>query len=248
MVLTDRLHPESLEFADQAAVDAALDEAESLSSQIFKALKSEILSCRLEPGSTINESALARRLGVSRTPVREALARLLQTGLIRARQGTGHTVTPITLRDVQEVYHLRSLLEGEAAALAAVNISHSELEQLELLQQNLRHSQSIASDEERRLQYVDANYQFHWIVARAADNDRLERFITALMEEAARYVFIESAAVGNQGIEESEDIIEALKRRSPSDARSSMVRHIQNTYQRVVDTVISAGSTWLSID
>ncbi len=248
MTLNNLLHHETLESAEATEAEPALDEAKNLSSQIFEGLKKEILSCRLKPGSTINESALARRFGVSRTPVREALARLHQTGLIRAEQGSGYTVTPITIRDVQEVYFLRALLEGEAAGLAADNISERELEQLDRLQHHQLRSKFTTSEEEQRLQYVNANYHFHLIVAQAANNTRLERFISSLMEEAARYVFIESAVVGNQGIKESEDIVDALRRRSSSDARDRMARHIQNTYQRVVDTMISAGSAWLSND
>jgi DNA-binding GntR family transcriptional regulator len=151
------------------------------------------------------------------------------------------------MRDVHEVYMLRIILEGEAAALATPKIATTTLDALSELMESISQAQLEDADEQQRLTYVDANTRFHLTIARETDNTRLARFIASLMEEASRYVFIESEAVGKRGIEETLRVLEAMYERNPEKARREMVDHIQNTYRRVADAIITGNNSWLHL-
>ena len=94
------------------------DAEPSLSDQAYDAIRSAILICALAPGEAISESTLASRYGVGKAPVRAALSRLRQEGLVSASPRRSYVVAPITLRDVQELYALRLILEPATARRA----------------------------------------------------------------------------------------------------------------------------------
>src|SRR5918997_618134 len=106
---------------------------QSLTKRTYEALKQDVLTCALRPGAQIFEAELATRYGTSKTPVREALSTLVQEGLVQVLPRRGYLVAPITLRDVQEVFQLRLLLETAAAELAAEHITEEALRQLNAL-------------------------------------------------------------------------------------------------------------------
>src|SRR5918999_630461 len=135
----------------------------SLARRAYESLKQDILTCLLRPGTQIFEGELAARYGTSKTPVREALNLLGQEGLVQVLPRRGYLVAPITLRDVQEVFQLRLLLETAAAELAAEHITEEGLRQLRALvavRYTYRDRASYA-------RFLRANRDFHIAVAQA---------------------------------------------------------------------------------
>ena len=159
-----------------------VDVPPSLTEQAVSLLRREILTTRLRPGATLSEAMVAQQLGLGKAPVRAALARLAEEGLVQAVPRRGWTVSLVTIRDIHEVFGLRLLLEPEAARLAAGRVD-AEL---------LRRLDSICAcgyrpdDEESTHAFLDANKAFHVALAELSGNGRLARQIDRLLDESTR--------------------------------------------------------------
>src|SRR5438445_603484 len=105
----------------------------SLTARVYQDLKRDIMTCALRPGAEVYEGQLAERYGVSKTPIREALNTLRQEGYVRVLPRRGYVVAPVSVEDVQEVFHVRLLLEPSAAELAAQRVSGEQLVELRRL-------------------------------------------------------------------------------------------------------------------
>src|SRR5690606_10251453 len=107
--------------------------SKSLTEQAYATLRERVITGELSPGVEVSEPELAEQLLMSKTPVREALARLCVEGLMEAFPRRGYRVTPVTLKDMNDLFAVRGVLEGTAAAFAAQNLSEEELEALSRL-------------------------------------------------------------------------------------------------------------------
>jgi DNA-binding GntR family transcriptional regulator len=213
---------------------------QKLSDQVYQSIKKDILKHELVPGDRVIEGDLAHRYGVSRTPIREALKRLSQDGFVKPYPNHGYTVATITVRDVQEVFKLRIMLEGEAVALATPLISESNLNQLrDTLTKNLEMTQSDNSLSP--IDYLASNNEFHLNVARASGNLHLVKIISHLLDESNRIIHAKINVVGKKGIEESLGVIEAMRSRDTTLASQSMQEHIQAVYDRIMNAIWAGG-------
>ena len=136
-----------------------------------------ILDGRLEPGSRLKEEELARELGISRTPVREALLMLQADGLIVAEPNRGAVVRTHDADDLRDLYQLRALLEGYATRLAATRMSDDETGRL---RESCDRFDAIADDDVREL--VKENLLFHSAIHSAADSARLSWMVQRVIE------------------------------------------------------------------
>ncbi|WP_245524388.1 GntR family transcriptional regulator [Methylobacterium nonmethylotrophicum] len=147
--------------------------------QVARRLTDAIVQGRLAPGAKVAEAAVARELGISRAPVREA-ARLLESqGLLRASPRRGFFVRELSARDVDELYDLRLCVERHAAVEAARRLTPS-------LRDALRRQLALMRELARRddpVAIVEADYQFHRLVCEAAGNARLLRLFDGLASE-----------------------------------------------------------------
>ena len=199
-----------------------------LTDRVFELLKREIVTGGLKPGEAFNEGAMAKRFNASRTPIREACNRLRDAGLLVAVANKGYTVAPITVKDVLDVYQLRSVVEPVCAEYAARNLSAEDVGELEsLLQPELDHPEN-----ESHLALIDLNKAFHLRLAQATKNDRIVSLIDSLLLAAARmdYAFMDlypSAWTGHV------EILAGLKAHDASKARRAMYRHVQLSQQRM---------------
>ncbi len=155
----------------------------SLVSDAYSHLKEEIRTNRLPPGYQAPEPEIALRLGMSRTPVREALIRLEAEGLVELIPRRGARVLPISAEDMKEIYEILTALEPEAAAsVAARGPSNADLAPLE----------SAAKDMEAALEaddldaWAEADDQFHSILLQINGNGRMHAFVTSLYDQAHR--------------------------------------------------------------
>ncbi len=207
---------------------------------VYERIRKEIADGTLPPGEWIREGSLAEALGVSRTPVREALNALAAEGVVEIVRYRGARVSSWTVRDVEEVYNLRALLEGEGARLAAERAEPALLTELRGYEQSfaaasqelseLRARGDGASDAAERAltAAVEANEALHRGVLEAAMSPRLVALLASvssapLVTLALRYYSDADLARSRAG---HHDIMLALEQRDPTLAEAAMRSHI----------------------
>lgn len=213
------------------------------SARVFHALKDDIIAGRIAPGDVLHEAALGRRFGVSKSPVRDALSVLRAEGYVQAIRNRGYVVTNVSVRDVNEVFQLRTLLEAEGAALAALRCTPDQVAELEAIVAAAMQSPAGAEPST----YVNLNKRFHLIIAEAAGSRLLARLIDELLEQSARVVALSAQTrPGPDPViaQEAEQIIAAIGARDATAARTAMARHIESTRRRILslDAGLSHGS------
>lgn len=187
------------------------------------------------------ESQLAEEFGVSKTPVREALSLLSQAGFVDVIPHQGYRVTPITVQDIHEVYELRAIFEGEAAALAAqratpeeVEVLRSKLNQMDL-ELDAKETQVTALD----IIWIDD--AFHVGIAGLTGNRRLAAAIQRLLREAMRLRFTDPHESPQGMLAEgktSDAIYDALGQGDAQEARQLMLEHIMHSRDRVLQSLL----------
>jgi DNA-binding GntR family transcriptional regulator len=193
----------------------------------YENLRAAIQRGEIQPGERLREVELAGRLGVSRTPVREALKRLETEGLVSFAPRRGLVVAQLDQQQVHELYALREVLEGAAAAFAARHASEYEIEALQdLLRRHEEAGRSTA-------QLVEINRHFHATLYRAARNRYLLEALTSLQSSLALLRETTYAAEGRPttALEEHREIARAVRRRDAASAEEAARRHIRNAEQ-----------------
>jgi DNA-binding GntR family transcriptional regulator len=203
------------------SVIADIPAPKNLSDQAVEALRHDILTCRLMPGAAISESLVTERLSFGRAPVRAALARLAEEGLVQAQPRRGWVVSMVTIRDIHEVFDLRLLLEPEGARRAAGRVGDAT---------TLRRLDGVcgrgyrAGDHDSALAFLAANRDFHVAVAALSGNQRLERQIARLLDEATRMLVLGLARRDRSGemAHEHRALISALAAGDAAEAAEQM--------------------------
>ena len=204
---------------------------------VYRHLKDLLLSGRFAPGERLSEPLLAQELGVSRTPVREALMRLAEEGLVELVPGRGARVRVFAPEEVEEVYGVRALLEGEAAREAALRAMPWELDALE---ERLR-----AIDEASPEDYPEQmrrDLEFHRALVRLSGNKTLYRLYEDLLSSLA----LVRSALPTLSQEETtrkehRAILEALRRRDPEGAKRAVEAHVFRFRDLVVGRLRKGG-------
>ena len=196
----------------------------SLQKEIHIKLKDGIIEGELRPGEKLSEIELARKLRVSRTPIREAFRQLQTEGYITVFPNRGAFVSKLPPEKIQEIYNLIELLEGYGAELAAVNIADSELDQLRKLQKRL-----IACAKRKKYKdYVEANTQFHGLITQLSGNRTLSSVTAELRARVYRYRLTSVTIPGYLGQYASDHgkIIDSMIKRDPVRAKKFMREHV----------------------
>lgn len=191
----------------------------------YDEIRERILRGELLPGLWLREEELATALGVSRTPVREALGRLHAEGLVELAPNRGAQVAQWPDEDLTEIFSLRALLEGFGAALAARKVTDGQIEELESLAAEMEEAVAAGADPER---LAPSHRAFHLLVARAAANKRLEMVIANVTQLA--WMQHTLAHYGKEQVDRSmaqhREILVALRTRNPEWARALMEAHV----------------------
>lgn len=191
--------------------------------EVYGCIRADIISGTLKQGEIINEGMLAQKYGVSRTPTREALLTLVAEGLLSSLPRAGYMVTPITIRDVQEAFHLREILELEAARLAAHQIT---LEQLQVLEAKKMGVPTYLNPQ--------FNREFHFTIALASGNLRLARLIDQLLDDMERMLVYDPHISQPHDPAEHQHIIDALRAGDAAAAQEAMCAHLRMVKSRVL--------------
>lgn len=222
--------------------------AHSLVDTLAERIEAAIISGDLQPGSKLSEQALAASLGVSRGPLREAIRRLEGRKLLQRTPNIGVHVASLSPSDLYEILQVREALEGMACALAARNMSDSELEALsDLLDQ---HQQQKSVQEGTGYYQESKDFDFHFRIVKGSRNVRLVQMLCEDLYYLLRvYRYKSSTKPGRakQALREHKDIVAALKRRDPVEAESKMRLHIANARQYVEEQMREAATRKQSV-
>lgn len=195
----------------------------SIADGVFEHLREQIISGELAPGQKLTEQELSESLGVSRTPVREALRLLLGEYLVEQRNSGGFSVTHVSADDIVETYNVRALLEGLMARDATTKATAEDFEQLWKLIGEMR---VVADDGEAVAQ---VSRQFHKRIAVIASNRWAESALKQLTSQIDRFRTL--AAHGRrrpqESVAEHVEILKAMERGDAREAESLMCRHIE---------------------
>lgn len=203
----------------------------SLADQVFERLETEILSGQYPRGEILTEMKLCQALGVSRTPVREALRRLQQEHILE-ETGKGLMVLGITPEDLEDILELRLRTEGLAAARCAEKITDEQLKQLkETLELQEFYLTKHDSD---HIKGMDS--QFHELIYTFSGSTVLYDTLTPLHKKAQRYRkrSVENNSRAKASVEEHRAIYEAIASRDPEAASKAMLLHTQNAKNHIM--------------
>lgn len=193
----------------------------------YKLIKEAIIARTFAPGQFLSENELSRNLGVSRTPIREALQTLEVEGFVRLIPRKGAQVTEISLKDVDEVYELRLVLECLAGEKL---IQHKDEICLQLMKDVLK-TQIRIMDEKDPVKFIAADREFHLALIRAARNERMYRFYDSLRDHILRLGIeaVQSPGRFVEVIKEHQAVIAGLENGSYEEFKAAIGEHISIT-------------------
>lgn len=204
----------------------------SLADQVYERLETDILSGKYKRGEVLTELKISETLGVSRTPVREALRRLADEHIIEDTP-RGSVVLGINTDDLCDIYEIRCLIEGIAAKKAAERITDSELQQLyELVDLQEFYAKKNDAD---RIKGVDND--FHQLIYRFSGSNIIYTTLMPLHKKIQKYrkASYENHIRAEHSYAEHKAILEALAKRDPDLANLKMTEHVRNAYKHIMD-------------
>ena len=196
----------------------------ALYEEVAELLRQKIFTRELEPGNWIDELKIAEQLGISRTPMREALKVLAAEGLVTMKVRRGAYVTEVSDKDLRDVYHLLALLESDGAGTVAKHASDEQLEALQDLHQQLC---AAVNDRER---FFDINEQFHVQLLSAADNRWRQQMVTDLRKvmKLNRHHSLFKTGRVQESLQEHQALMDALLARDGQLSAQRMREHFAN--------------------
>lgn len=199
----------------------------TLNSAVLSSLRSAVVSGELLPGSLHSVHALAAELGVSRTPVREALIKMAEQGMVRFERNRGVRILQTTVHDLEEVFELRLLLEVPATRRACEKFDAAGLK--ELRRQFAAMERAARDGDEVRMWEHDR--RFHRTILEATGNKRLAEFIDGMRDMVVKrgVSTAESSRTMLDIVAEHLGVLERLEARDPEGAADAMCAHIQTT-------------------
>ena len=202
---------------------------------VFNTLRQAILRGELKPGERLMEIQLANKLGVSRTPIREAIRKLELEGLVLMIPRKGAEVADITEKSLRDVLEVREALEELAVRLACDKIKEGEIEELKKAAQEFKET----LDCEDVTRFAEADVKFHDIIYRTTDNERLIQLLYNLREQMYRYrvEYLKREEAYPQLIAEHAAIIEYISKGEKKAATDVMCKHIDNQVTTVIDVI-----------
>lgn len=203
-----------------AMAPASVTRAARVADQVYRHLRRAIISGEIKSGARLRETEIAAALSVSRTPVREAISRLIGDLLVRELSTTGVEVVDMA-SDMMEIHHIREALELCAARLAATRITNAQLEALEALVKKAQKS-SLADR-------VEVNQEFHLTIAEASGSPRLIEMLHSFREYYLHpnWVTRTDKKMVEQALRDHKQIVAALRARSPDETERILRRHLK---------------------
>lgn len=201
----------------------------SLKDRVYAVIKDAILTLKLAPGTPLVETQLAEELGVSKTPVRDALQELEREGFVIRILFKGTYVTEVSLKDLSEIFQLRAVLEGLAARLAVPLFSPDELDEID---RNLSAAEA-ALEKGDLIQCSQHGKKLHDAIISKANNQQLLLIIHNLDDHVQRFRLISDQINGrlHKSVKEHRSVLEALRQKDPQAAEEAMRAHLHSVLE-----------------
>lgn len=208
-----------------------------LRESIANTIRVSIIHGKLKPGERLLEPIVAEHLGVSRTPVREAFFQLESEGFVEVMPRKGAVVSDVSVNNADELYVVRSVLEGLAAKLTSEKITDELLTNLKDINKQLK--ENIKEENDNFIEISELNNKFHDIINSAACNEKLYQTIDLLRKQTRRYTFIYLSTLFRLkvSVEEHDEIIHLLSERNTEAAEKSMRKHIENAGKELCEYI-----------
>ena len=202
---------------------------------VFNTLRQAILRGELKPGERLMEIQLANKLGVSRTPIREAIRKLELEGLVLMIPRKGAEVADITEKSLRDVLEVRKALEELAVQLTCDKITKEQIRELEQAAEQFK--KSLKSNDITEI--AEADVRFHDIIYLATDNQKLILLLNNLREQMYRYriEYLKRADKYSQLLAEHEEIIRHIEKKQKKEAAEIVCKHIDNQVAAVMDLI-----------
>lgn len=209
---------------------------ELLSKRVYRILKEKIIKGTIKPGTKLFEAKLAEKMGISRTPIREAMRELAARGFVKMIPNQGIVVSSDSIEDIQEVMQIRGALEGLAAHLATTKITEEEISKLENF---LKQMEKFTKERDGHA-FGEADAKFHNIIANISGNQRLIQIRKNITEQAYRYriKLLNFSGILNYSTQDHWKIVEALKKKDSKKAEKFSQEHIENALKNILGHVI----------
>lgn len=200
--------------------------------QVLRAITSAIQEGELAPGSLHSAKSLSEQLGVSRTPVREALIQLARDGVVRFERNRGVRITQSSVRDLEEIFEIRMWLELPAVRLAALRRTNHQLELLERGLTVLSGDVEAMSDHE----LVRQDHNFHVTLMEITGNSRLAQYVDTLRSSVLMHgaMSSEHGRLHARVVDEHLPVLAAIRAKDPDAAEEAMASHLQETAQTLI--------------
>lgn len=207
--------------------------------EAYTIIKRRIIELELAPGASFTEGVLAAEFGLSKTPVREALARLRQERLVAATARSGYVVTPVTMKHAHDLLQLRSILEAEAAAIAARR--GGDLEILVELEKMCA-AGFDPTDRGSITRFLHANTRFHVTLAHFGGNDALADMLEQVLEQLERvfHLGLTLSSRAEEIVHEHQELLDAIKVGDPEAARRAATSQIGASQLMVMNALLSS--------
>lgn len=207
-----------------------ISQSETLADRAYREIKQAIIQSKFLPGDPLPEETIASMLGISRTPLRNAIARLAYDGLVEIETGKIARVAVVSQKDCEDFLKLRRVLEVFSAEEAVPYVTDDFIKSLE----DLMVEQKEAIDDKDFYHYIELDFQFHVTIAQISRNQKLHYFIQQVNNQLHRYLILSGTLEdsADQAYLEHLEIIEALKQGDAAKARETMQRHIENVEKR----------------
>lgn len=200
---------------------------------VYQRLRSDVLSCELRPGQLLQERDLVGQFEVSKSPIRDALLKLEEQGLIEVLPRKGYRVRRIDISDVRDMYGLRQILERECIALLIETASEDVLDGLEAFR--------VGPPSPDLATWIDYNRAFHTFIAANCGNARLARIAQETIEQFDRLTYVSVTSSDDlsldQFVREHGEIIDAIRAGNKRLAVARARDHIQSSRKRVLDSL-----------
>lgn len=215
---------------------AAITDDTSLAQRAYLRLRQEVLTADLLPGQVVSERELAGRYGMSKTPIREALAQLCHDGLMQRLPGRGYIVAPITIKDIRDIFDLRLILELAAAERACQDPSAAFIAHLK----DLAAVRYRLEDPESHVEFLRANRAFHLALAEAAGNQRLVAQLEILLIDMDRlfHLGLRLRDSSEEMAREHQEVVAALENRDVEAIQTAITDQILASRDRIMEAIL----------
>lgn len=204
----------------------------SMMQTVYESLKGSIIYGDYTPGDMLNETVLAEFYGVSKTPIREALGRLVHEGLVELFPYKGYLVSKTSLQDLTDIFELRLLLESAAAELAA---QYATVKEVKIIREHSGASLLNTDLQNRRVDFMKANVDFHCHVAQASRNGRLVKMVEGLLDQLQRELYVDLTVSNVQEmVDEHMGLVDAIEQHDARRAKELMIEQIDRSRTRIL--------------